>query len=289
MVSRGLIVVYEGVVSPGVVGINPRLLRQALLYWDKIAVVTSRVAVIDPDVDYLESEDVARRVPSSVLFEGSMNLNEYYARAQFNGFLALEAIEPGEWTLGQIAETFTFPSDSQLINTHLVEFHLNHALPAPPDDTALADLLVFRRKHHAEMLALRGAMDDLYDLVVKSGRAPTSLDAATRRLNSAVTNIHEAGKPMWERSVSVNYMYAMGNSSAWGAAGFHAGAKLSETLGVPGLEIVGAGLGAVGQLVLKRGSIKAPVQASELQRNFGYLTKLEAEFPGTYIPPPVKR
>jgi Family of unknown function (DUF6236) len=39
---------------------------------------------------------------------------------------------------------------------------LYKALPVPPEDVALADILGFRDRRRAELLAFRNAMDDLY-------------------------------------------------------------------------------------------------------------------------------
>jgi hypothetical protein len=125
---------------------------------------------------------------------------------------------------------------------------------------------------------LRGAVDALYDSVMQSARPPHALDTAVKRLQEAVKDARNAATPLWLQPVSssLKYRYILPTSIGYGVAGHAAGLAAAAVLGLPGIEVVAAGVGAAAGLAFKAQPAKVK---SDFAKNFAYLTHLAREFP----------
>lgn len=145
-------------------------LRFGLFFWDRIAwpslpYLESNGNV---DTDFLSSAGVLLR-PEIQLPPTSMSPGKSLAEAYFREFQKLEEKEPGRWSLSAESEADikTFLGD-RVGSDRGITVSLHRAIPIPTGDTPLHDLLEFKLKRDAELLALRTELDDCKRLITSS-------------------------------------------------------------------------------------------------------------------------
>jgi hypothetical protein len=176
--------------------IDQQELRFALLLWDRLDF--PRNSLFDrrlwEDDEYLLSIGVLQR--SRAVFSrgtSSIQLGADLLDGHLRAFRELDRREPGRWSLARGERSISFP-DVQLEQGRGFLFQLHQALPIPNRDVALADILDFKRKRRAELLALRHHLEDVYQTVLAAPDRPLAQNTAVERLDAALADHMKVSK-----------------------------------------------------------------------------------------------
>lgn len=253
---------------------NAGLLRHALLYWDKIDFPQNNIIHVESsDIEFLKQAGVAQTTQIRVNMSGEMAT--LYVAAQFAAFHQLNNNNPNMWTLGQHTKEFSGLS-SEITKAQLAEIEINGVLPTPPDDTPLADILELKQKRLDEFRALRIAVDELYDEVLKSAQMPRAKSAAIYRLLTVIKDIRSCVDQSWldrlKSSVKFDFNIPTVVTAAWGG-----GAVASSVF--PGLEPIGAAAGAMLSTIKFESKLGFVLKnLPENSKSFAYLYYVENAF-----------
>jgi hypothetical protein len=124
--------------------------------------------------------------------------------AQFEAFKHLNAQEPGQWSFGQTAPSWYAPREEANVETRVVEIELYQALPVPPDDVSLDDVLKFRERRLAERLAFREAMDGPYSKIINDRDIPRAKVAAVDSLERRLQELDRVVAETWSSRLLTN-------------------------------------------------------------------------------------
>lgn len=223
-------------------------LRRYTLYWDRLEFPKNNVFDFEeyPEIDYLESAGVLQR--TSVVIDRSREPSPFkaYILAQMEAFQRLEAAEPGMWAIGQSAGDFYTPRELAL-PSRTVEIELVEALPTPPDNVSLPDVLEFKSRRGSELIALRATLDALYLEIANSGDIPRAKTAAVDRLIRSISDLHSAANESWTARIKSSLKIELNVPEIAAKAGL--GLALAVGLGVPAA--FGAAIGAASAASLK--------------------------------------
>jgi hypothetical protein len=158
------------------------------LYWEKLAWPTSNLVHFEggPDSEFLEDCGILVRPRVQIVMSGQFA--DLLARAHVQGFLNLDKQEPGKWALAQgdtsflIHEKISEPDRGLLIK-------LFKAIPVPNADVPLEDLIKFRQRRSSELLALRCAIDGLYQEVINSSDQELALRRCVTQIDHTCADI----------------------------------------------------------------------------------------------------
>ncbi|MFC5768812.1 DUF6236 family protein [Thauera sinica] len=171
--------------------LNAEQVRFGLCFWERIAwpSIYSLSSANDADMDFLSSAGVLLR-PEAVLVPNLKSPGKGLAETYFRAYQDLDAKEPGRWSLSTTAEwDIKFFLGEHIAPDRGITVSLHRAIPIPTRSVMLHDLLEFREKREAELLALRAELDNCKRLITSStDRAETfatqrdRIDAACRDL-----------------------------------------------------------------------------------------------------------
>ena len=168
-------------------------LRFALLFWDKLDFPTNNLISIglDQDAQFLASAGILRRTKVQVL--GSGDLVQGFAQAHVHAYRALDEQEPGVWSLGTGENAVSFP-DADVEHGRGALIRLYQAIPVPDKDVPFQDILEFRSKRSAELLALRHHLEAIYQRIVAAGDGALALNTEIGALEQAIADHIKASK-----------------------------------------------------------------------------------------------
>lgn len=177
-------------------------LRKYLLFWDKIDYpIRSLLEKTEnnPDLAFLESASVLVRTKSE---GGPVNVKSkrvggkvqsveplhasISSRAQLDAYEFHSARAPGQWSLAHQQIEPSYLESAQGLG---VEFELFNMLPIPHREVPLSDILEFKEQRYAELLALRGYIDELYREIISSADIPRARIAAIDKLEKALRDL----------------------------------------------------------------------------------------------------
>src|SRR5262249_33695894 len=138
-------------------------LRRYTLYWDRLEFPKNNVFDFEgwAEVDYLQEAGVLQRTEIVIDRQQAPNPYPAYLLSQMEAFRRLESAQPGSWAIGQSAGDFIVPN-KVAVPIRAVELELVEALPIPPDNVSLPDVLEFKDRRQSELLGLRVTLDELY-------------------------------------------------------------------------------------------------------------------------------
>jgi hypothetical protein len=228
-------------------GLDRQELHFSLLFWDKLDFPTSNMFAIrlDPDSQFLADSGILQRTSVRVEVAGSASIPAWYVAAHVGAFRILDNLEPGVWSLATGERSISFPSGELEPNRGaLVKLH--QAIPIPDKQVPLQDILEFRTKRRAELLALRHHLEDIYQRVVSAGDVPLALNTELERLDRAITDHIKASREtrfplrLTDLSASFNFVKFGGVL----AAGLEAGLPLAGSLLTAGAAAISISKGA---------------------------------------------
>jgi hypothetical protein len=212
-------------------GLDPQELRTALLFWDKLDYPENNLIAfgLQPDAQFLVDAGVLKRTRIQVVGGGAME--KAYAQAHVAAFKRLDASEPGVWSLATGENSFSF-DDGDLQDDRGVLVKLHHALPVPDKDVPLEDILQFRERRRAELLALRHHLEDIYQRVIAAGDGDLALNSEIEKLEGAIADHIKTSKEtgLRFRSVSLNASLNLYRGVAIAAGAFATGLPMVTAL-----------------------------------------------------------
>ncbi|TWI29759.1 DUF6236 family protein [Paracoccus sulfuroxidans] len=182
-------------------------LRRALLFWDVIAWPASSGIYIcgGPDIDFLLSEKRLIRPKFHMNGDAATGLSMAFSQT----LKILEGKMPGQWIMSN-GESSLSLSGKDLLTDRGVLTTLSNLIPIPMHDMPLEEVLRFRDARLPEVLALRSALDRLYQDWMNSEDKEHQLKMAINDLDIAISAMikvaRESKNPFtlssWEMSFS---------------------------------------------------------------------------------------
>lgn len=200
--ERGLVIAPPiEMLGDGVFNSNadyPDFIRGALLLWDRLDCPDNNYfsAVVGDEFKILEDAGVLTR--TVVRFSERLDARIPLIAAQRTAFLHLDEAQPGQWVLGKL------PNAKILDEGDFAEgrgglLKLFGAVPLPEREAPFEDILEFRFKRRAEMLALRHHIERIYQTVQGAADPALALRTETEALDRAITDhirvIQESSMP----------------------------------------------------------------------------------------------
>lgn len=228
-------------------------LRFGLLFWDLIAwpSVPYFQSGDNVDTDFLRSAGVLLR-PEIHLQPTSMSVGKCLAEAYFRAFQELEVKEPGRWSMSAETEADikTFLGD-HISPDRGITVSLHRAIPIPTGDTPLYDLLEFKRKRDAELLALRAELDDCKRLITCSTDRAEAFATQRDRIDAACADLLVVSREMKlpVRIASMSMAFEINGASLASAA--VAAIAFSNNFNLPAVQTLLASVGLVAATGMK--------------------------------------
>lgn len=165
-------------------GVEAVNLRKYLLFWDKIDYPVNNMIHIGggPDIEFLIQEGIA--TSTEVRFQ-RMEAHEnglLFLASQMIAFEQNNKAEDKEWSIAQPTQRLIIPQEYSKIQGCL-EFELYNAVQIPTADVPLPEVVEFKIRRNAELLALRDSMDSIVDQIMSSQDIP-------KRKNKALNKLH---------------------------------------------------------------------------------------------------
>jgi hypothetical protein len=140
----------------------------------------------------------------------------------------------------------------------------------------LADILELKQKRQNEFRALRIAVDELYDEVLKSAQMPHAESAAVHRLQTVIKDIQSCVDQSWldrlKSSIKFDFNIPTALVSSWG------GSAVTSAV-FPGLEPIGAAAGAMLSTIKFESKLGSTLKnLPENSKSFAYLYHVEKAF-----------
>lgn len=198
--------------------LDPQELRFSLLFWDKLDYPENSLLKLPPgdDAEFLISAGILQRTRVDIQ---SGEMADAFRRAHVETFRKLDKAEAGTWSIATGERSISF-LDEELDEGRGALVAIHRAIPVPNQDVPLQDVLAFRERRRAELLALRHHLESIYRRVVNAGDGALALKSEVEALDLAVSNY-------------VNSIRGLGMSWRW--------ASLSANLNLPAGTLVGLG------------------------------------------------
>ena len=150
---------------------------------------------------------------------------------------------------------------------------LYDALPVPSYDTPLSEVLEFKARRTAELLALRSALDELYQGIVSSADVPHARNATISRLEATLADMQKASRESFASRLMRSFKVELNvpNLLARAAEGSAIAAMVEIN------PIAGGAIGAASAAMkFDLGAVRRP-QVSHATAAFAYLCSAERE------------
>lgn len=248
-------------------GVDPVELRRAVLFWDRINRPTNNLIHIElsPDEKFLNECGILAEKNVRADFSGM--IGHGYAESHLGAFSALEAEEPGLWTLSEGPNSFNLEADATFREGRGALVELHRAIPLPERDVPLEDLLNFKEKRRDEIKNLTLELDGLFSRIINSADSDFELNRAISEIDQKCSDVIIVGRESGIKFSLSDFSYGVSlevnstNLLTTGAAGFLFG----STIGLP---LVGGAIGAAASTLKLNlslgGKLQRSTKASEL-------------------------
>ena len=279
---------------------DPTLLRHAILYFDKIhwAQNAYMMGGIPEEIHVLHEAGIADARITQLTEDGPRVVDEpwvetarrggtypspmpadmaaAYFKAQAETFRALDKAEPEVWTMGGHAPMWEAPgsvADKRLVT----EIKINAALPTPPDDVHIADVIDFRDRYKAQFIEFRVAIDEIHARI-ESSTTPLRAEAnAIERLNAAIAEVRAVANASWwqglQSAVKINRTLSLREIGLL-AVGIIGPLEVGQPLAIP----LSAFAIAAGKVSIDFKELLAPRGLPDGNKSYAYLLSLASEF-----------
>lgn len=279
--SRGVVVAPSFTVlggtlqEPDMVGIDPVNLKHCLLYWDKIDYPNNNITNIATNVD----EEFL--IDAGVLSRSNIHLQDFSGfigsadiLAQSIAFQQRNKQEPGSWTIAQSCKNLLLP-ETYSTEEQTIEIELYKTLPSPGNEVSFDDILTFKEKRRAELVAFRSLMDELYLQIIGSADIPRAKTMTMKKLENAIKDLHAAANESWTSKLISGFKVELNIPNL--AVHALAGAALASSFGVS--PKLGAAIGAI-RAAIKFEFTSAPKSKGlpDNLKDYAYLNYIEREF-----------
>jgi hypothetical protein len=223
-------------------------LRNTLLFFDELVWPTNNFIHISgggAEYDFLTKAGVLRRVAAAV--ETSGNMSDISGASVRKVFIALEAENSGCWAINNGENSVKGAAD-RIANSRGALVRLTNAIPIPHGDVGLEDLLRFRERRRAELLALRVRLEELYQVIEaapdQSMAWSTQTSKMTAEINDCLAAARESGLPWrWgslEWSISLSATAGAALAATLAGQSWEAALNLATNAAIPSLGISGS-------------------------------------------------
>lgn len=205
------------------------------LYWDKIIVPDNNfISIALPkENDLIQSGLVERPEISFQGVVGSGELPRLLLLAQYRILQELRNKDKStDWFYHQIGEELVLPQSTQVIMSSL-RMELTDALPVPPPDANITDILEFKLRRKDELGELHDYIDSLYRRIINSGDVDFEKSQCYADLVRSIQNINRVHDELWSSPFKLSLKTSFEadlNSLAQGTLAMLAASSFSDAL-----------------------------------------------------------
>ncbi len=259
---------------------NPREIRKSILYWDKIAIPrNNHFRITCEEIELLIDHNLAEEVK---IFLPSNNTNIYTdtITTQLLAFQKLQESNTDTWTLGQYSN-ITQLNNKNLIDANIIEIKLINALPCPPNDTPIFEILEFKERHGNKIQNLQYEIEDYTADIIKSINPARSEDRKLKEINKIIKDIQDLSHQSWIENIIPSFQLGISLSDSKELIS----ALLSAYAAYQATSAIGLGdliptISAIGTGIAFTPRIK---KTSYALKPFDSLYFMEKDFPGATI------
>lgn len=234
------VVAKSGLLSMTAAPFDAQELRYWLLFWDKLNFPLLEGISIDPGEDghYLQDIGILRReIVRNVELGMSGDPERDSPEEQFQhhflrGFRALDASEPGVWSLATGANSLTLDEDHGGDGRGVL-FSLHRSLPVPARDVPLAELLEFKRHRNDELVALRHHLERAYQRIVAAPDSALALRTEFEAIDASLSDLlrvaRESSIKKWMLASTKADLQILPAANV-GVAAYYSGLPLAESV-----------------------------------------------------------
>lgn len=191
---------------------DPREIRKSLMYWDKIAIPRNNHYRISSEeiqllIDHNLAEEVDIFLPSN-----SAYLHIDVITTQLLAYQKLQELKNDAWTLGQY--TNLHPNNDDFIDANIVEINLINALPCPPNETPIFEVLEFKEKHGERIQLLQYEIEDFTNDIIKSLYPPRTEDRKLREIQKIIDDIKQVSNKSWVQNIIPSFQMGISLSDS---------------------------------------------------------------------------
>ena len=207
----------------------------AVLYFDKLACPTTNfIHVVLPHEEVLRKEDLLLR--PRYIASGTYNgraIANFELESFSKTFSELERSRPGFWAMAN-DEPSDLVGASTFVSARSALIELVSALPLPPTDTPIEDILEFKAKRLAELKRLRDAIDILYIGVANSGDPQMATNLAIKEIDKSCADATKAATEWWKGAKMADLKSMISFTGAGLAAALGYSAQMPTTTAILG-------------------------------------------------------
>lgn len=197
--SRGIVIstpviARRGELELSTSPLDPQELRYWLLFWDKLnfPLLSGIHIELCGEGEYLQQAGVldrrkVRDVNITIDDPETDPPEEQFQYHFMRAFHDLDASEPGRWSVATGKRSIQLDEDYERAGRGVL-VRLHRALPVPHKDVALEDLLNFKEKRSAELLALRHHLEAVYQRVIAAPDSALAVNTEIEALDFALTD-----------------------------------------------------------------------------------------------------
>lgn len=169
-------------------------LRKYLLFWDKIDYPDNNLISYAPseDIKFLIEQGIAQS--TRVQFQSASSSPLLFLTAQMATYEENNKAKDEEWSIAQPTANLIIP-EQYAKQQGCIEFELYNAFQIPDAEVPIADVLDFKLKREAELLALRDSMDTIVNHIINTHDIPKS---KTKALNKLHRDLNDFNRVMSE-------------------------------------------------------------------------------------------
>ncbi|MFC3854065.1 DUF6236 family protein [Salinispirillum marinum] len=259
-------------------GVEAVNLRKYLLFWDKIDYPVNNMIHVGggPDIEFLIQEGIA--TSTEVRFQ-RMEAHEnglLFIASQMVAFEQNNKVKDKEWSIAQPTQRLIVPQEYSK-RQGCLEFELYDAVQIPAAVVPLPEVVEFKMRRNAELLALRDSMDSIVDQIMSSQDIPKRKNKALNKLHRDLNDFNRVMKETKFQRVKRS-LTSVATDPWFGVAG--AGALIKDYLPENYQPYVqGLNVAALGTCALKFAYQELSVGKSipDEFRHFAYLSAMRSE------------
>jgi hypothetical protein len=199
--ERGGVVNFDTVTPYGDNGISidsrtqpdTSLIKTSLLFFDKID-IPGNLLYSKGNVTQCISEMKPLGICSRTILMPRGGLIGYKEIAQYpwKAYIALNAREPGRWSIWQAPDHLVIPSHELQPNSAF-QIHLNKSFIAPGPTVSYDDVLMFKTRHNDELLAFRHYIEEVA-IKLSKGNDPREINLEIEKIEKALGDYSRKAK-----------------------------------------------------------------------------------------------
>ena len=272
------------IAAPGIIenrmegfSVRPNLtqadVRFYILYWDKVILPTNNIIHLGiPDED--ELVDCGAIWRPRVTHNGKIT-GEMIIRGQCEIADLMMKDKSTDWTIHQCGKQIFLPDDLAKTKS-TIRIDLISSLPVPSDSVHISDILDFKERRGAELVALHSVLDELYFEILKSPDSDLSAKLAIARLGQEVSNLNRVMEEKYKKSkkfdLSAEFSFS-GRDTSLAAAGGMLIDYLASGCTIP----IATTIAGLASLVKVSGKATKTFSHAENNDRYAYLSKASSE------------